>query len=594
MKLTLPLLAFMAAALPARPASPEFRVGLFSNRVVKALTLEATEQSVNICGSKTDGRCLVVPPTRKISCFADRLVHCRLVATDRSFTLLTVDSPTPFQMAPTFAKVNEPPQTFLLRNARVTLTSAGLQVITRVDLDSYVSGVLRGEASVLKSPAARQAMAILARTWALRWQGRHCERGFDFCSLTHCQVFRFPQGREENAADGLDQAARATRGQVLQYHGALADPYFTACCGGMTEAAGNVWPDRAQPYLISVHDPYCLSSSHASWEKILTAESVQQVLREALHLPMAGPLTELSVEKRDSSGRALVLRAVAGDSWNVDANQFRYDVDRRLGWAQIKSNLYTIQRQGDSWLFSGHGLGHGVGLCQAGAEQMARMGSSTEQILSTYFPGTEIALQPSDDPDPIASSEHFELVYPASQEPWVKQTLDTLEQWRKELGAHAEILPPRVRVETWAAAGEFIRATGQPGWMAASSDGQSIALQPLELLARKRILSQTLRHELTHLVVHRLRAKGVPRWFEEGWVLYLTGERIEAPATALKTARELDEAISKPRSEAEMKAAYAQALERVRQLARREGDTALWRLLEHPGAEDLRWLHEGQ
>ena len=161
--------------------------------------------------------------------------------------------------------------------------------------------------------------------------------------------------------------------------------------------------------------------------------------------------------------------------------------------------------------------------------------------------GRRLLCNPPDDPDPIASSEHFELVYPASQEPWVKQTLETLEQWRKELGAHAEILPPRVRVETWGSVEEFIRATGQPGWMAATSDGQSIALQPLELLARKRILNQTLRHELTHLVVHRLRAKGVPRWFEEGWVLYLTGERIEAPATALKTAKELDEAITKPR-----------------------------------------------
>jgi stage II sporulation protein D len=534
-----------------------------------------------------------LPPTKKISCLADRFVRCRREGEDRNFTLLAAYSATPFRIAPTFAKVNEPPQIFLMRNARVALTSAGLQVITRVDLESYVSGVLRGEASVLEAPAARQAMAILARTWALRWQGRHGGRGFDFCSLTHCQVFRLPH-EQEAKADGLDPAARATHGQVLQYHGALADPYFTACCGGMTEAAGNVWPDRAQPYLISVHDPYCLSSNHAAWKKALTAESVQQVLREALHLPMADPLAELSVERRDSSGRALVLRAVAGASWNVDANQFRYAVDRRLGWAQIKSNLYTIERQDDSWVFSGHGLGHGVGLCQAGAEQMARMGSSAEQILSTYFPGTEIVLPSSNDPDPIASSEHFELVYPASQEPWVKQTLETLEQWRKELGAHAEILPPRVRVETWGSVGEFIGATGQPGWMAASSDGQSVALQPLELLARKRVLNQTLRHELTHLVVDRVRAKGVPRWFEEGWVLYLTGERIEPPTTAPMTATELEEAISKPRSEADLKAAYAQALERVRQLVRREGDAAPWRMIEHPGDEDLRWLHEAQ
>ncbi len=60
------------------------------------------------------------------------------------------------------------------------------------------------------------------------------------------------------------------------------------------------------------------------------------------------------------------------------------------------------------------------------------------------------------------------------------------------------------------------------------------------------------------------------------------------------TELELERAISKPRSEPEMKAAYAQALERVRRLARRQGDRALWRVLEHPSAEDLRWLREGR
>ena len=305
-KLVLAFLALAAAALPAHPTSPEFTVELFSNRVVKALTLEATGKSVNICGAKTDGPCWVLPPTKRISCRADRLIHCRLESVDRRFTLLAVDSVTPFRIAPTFTKVNEPPQTWVLRNVRVISTSAGMEFITRVDLESYVSGVLRGEATVLRAPAARQAMAILARTWALRWEGRHRGRGFDFCSLTHCQVFRLPQAGEAEAANGLDSTARETHGQILQYHGALADPYFTASCGGMTEAARNVWPDRAQPYLISHRDPYCLSSSHASWKQTLTAESLQQVLREVLHLPMAAPLTELSVEKRDSSGRALV------------------------------------------------------------------------------------------------------------------------------------------------------------------------------------------------------------------------------------------------------------------------------------------------
>ena len=583
------LLSLATAALPAALTSPEFKIALFSHQRMRALTLQSVHGSVSVCGGKTDGPCWVLAPGKTMACSAGRPVRCRLDGVARNFDLLAVDSNNPLAMVPTFDGANEPPRGLLIRNAQITSSGSRLQVITRVGLESYVTGVLAGEASVLRSSAARQAMAILARTWALRWQGRHGKQGFDFCTLTHCQVFRPSPARERTSAEALDPAAIATRGQTLKYQNTLADPYFSACCGGITEAAVNVWPDRGQPYLISIRDPYCLSSSQSAWEKGLTPEDLQMVLRESFYLPIASPLSELIVEKRDSSGRALILRLVAGAAWEIDANQFRYAIDRRLGWQQIKSNLYSIKRQGDTWLFSGRGLGHGVGLCQVGAERMGRMGSSSAQILSTYFPGTRIALQSAGEPDAIASSEHFELAYPASQEPWVKPALDTLEQWRHELGANADILPPRVRVTTWTNVGEFITATGQPAWVSASSDGQSIAVQPLDLLARKNALRQTLRHELTHLVVHRLRAKSVPSWFEEGWVLYLTGERIEAQGGTLFTPAQLEAAVTRPHSEGEMKLAYWQALENVRHLARKKGEPAMWRLLTQPEAKDFHW-----
>jgi len=66
--------------------------------------------------------------------------------------------------------------------------------IITVGLDAYVEGVLAGEAAILRNHAALQTMAILARTWALRYRGRYHAQGFDFCSLTHCQVFRLPRG----------------------------------------------------------------------------------------------------------------------------------------------------------------------------------------------------------------------------------------------------------------------------------------------------------------------------------------------------------------------------------------------------------------
>ncbi len=589
-KTALAILAVASAALAVQGASPQYSVELFSNHTVKSITAEAINEGVRICGGEIDSPCLILGPGKKISCTAARVLDCRMESSERSFTRLRLDSTAPFRIAPTYARAEEPAKTYCLENAEFDTSNEGMRVVTRVDLESYVSGVLRGEASVLRAPAARQAMAILARTWALRWQGRHSKQGFDFCSLTHCQAFDPPQTAGKGFADNLDPAVRATRGQVLRFHGTLADPYFTACCGGVTEAAGNVWPDRAQPYLISIHDPYCSTSQHASWSRSLSESSLLQVLREALNLPNSGKLAELSVASRDSSGRALTLRVVADGSWTVDANLFRYAIDRRLGWGQIESNLYDIRREGQSWVFTGHGLGHGVGLCQSGAEQMAQLGTSAEKILVTYFPGTEIAA--GNDDDPVASSEHFELIYPASQEPWVKETLETLEAWQMKLGSHATVLLPRVRVETLATTEEFMHKTGQPGWMAASSDGLSIILQPLALLARKQILNQTLRHELTHLVVHKLRAKSVPRWVEEGCVLYLTGEQVGVASDSRTSATELEAAITKPGSEAQMRVAYAQALDRVRRLTQLQGEAALWRVLTNPGTEDLRWFQQ--
>jgi stage II sporulation protein D len=259
-----------------------------------------------------------------------------------------------------------------------------------------------------------------------------------------------------------------------------------------------------------------------------------------------------------------------------------------------------VERQGDVFVFHGHGLGHGVGLCQAGAEAMAGLGVGYEIILEHYFPGATLgeigararptaapASSAKPDGDPTASSEHFELSYPESQKPWVSQALGQLETWRRIIAEHADPGKGRIRVETWDTTEEFIRATGEPGWVGGSSDGNSIFLQPLGTLAARRILDATLRHELAHVAVHRARAAGVPAWFEEGLVLWLSGERVEESAPKTRGRRTLGEAIARPQSAGEMRAAYARALSLVRQISAERGQQALWRILEQPSGDDL-------
>jgi stage II sporulation protein D len=459
-----------------------------------------------------------------------------------------------------------------------------------VDLETYVAGVLTGEASTLRSPAALAAMAVVARTWALRSRGRHRAQGFDFCSLTHCQVFRLPSEPEDAPSPAVAEAVAITRSVVLKYRGQLADPYFSANCGGITAAASDVWPDRLQPYLQSVRDPYCAGSEQSSWQQTVPLETVTWVLKNRLKLALEGPIRDLQVAEKDTSGRARRLRVVALSAGRIDANQFRYAINRKLGWNTLKSSLYSVHRKNTALVFIGRGLGHGVGLCQAGAEQMGHMGIPHERILTHYFPGTTVEQLPAPNVPRILSSEHFELIFPPGQRAWAEETLAGLEAARHSLRDRAELLPAKVRARTWDTTAEFIRASGQLGWVAASNDGRTIELQPLRTLKRKGILTSTLRHELTHLVVHRLRTPEVPRWYEEGLVLYLTGEPVGVSTELRDTSRSLEESVSRPRSEAEIKAAYARALERVRDLARRRGAAALWQVLQYPSAEDVLWF----
>jgi len=572
----------------------ELRVELFSGKVRESLTFQAGASVVRICAVPGNRRCLVLEPRATARCQATRAgFRCASGERAEEFPRATVASSVPFRLELTLRKSGRTPTPKVevtLPRVNVVRAGSSLRVIAPVDLETYVQGVLAGEAATLRSPSALRAMAVLARTWAWRFRGRHRAQGFDFCSLTHCQFFRLPSEPESKNPSPVARAVGSTAGLVLKYGGQLVDPYYTAHCGGVTEAAGDVWPDRSAPYLESVSDPYCARSEQASWRQALPRETVTAVLRERLGVALDGPLRDLVLERKSASGRAHWLRLVGASTHRIDANEFRYAVNRQLGWNTLKSSLYTVERRGDLLVFTGRGLGHGVGLCQAGAEQMGQMGIAYEKILAHYFPGAMVERLGTSSAERILSSEHFELFFPPGQEPWSAETLQALEESRRGFGSRAEVLPAKVQARTWETSEEFIRASGQPGWVAASNDGRVIQLQPLSTLKHKGILASTLRHELTHLVVRRLRAPQVPRWFEEGLVLYLTGEQPGAGAGTSLSGRSLEEAVTRARSEEEMKAAYAAALARVRALARERGEPALWQILEHPTPTDLHAL----
>jgi stage II sporulation protein D len=465
---------------------------------------------------------------------------------------------------------------------RVSARDGRLQIVATLPLEDYVAAVLSAESG---DPAAHdenlKAMAVAIRTFAQHFRGRHAAEGFDLCDNTHCQVVSWAAPNPRAVA-----AAAATKGLLLWYGGAVAETYYHQNCGGTLASASEVWPGTDAPYLHTHADPYCILPRPQTWESTIAIADIDATLRAAgLDIPRGW--TSLEIASRSESGRAARLRLIGGSPPGVEisASSFRFAVDRALGWNKIRSDLYTVRVAGDRLVFSGRGTGHGVGLCQAGAEEMAREGKTFKDILTFYYPGTELGLRPALAWQ-IRTGDRFELQTLAPDQdsailPLAARLLTEDEQavgWK---------LPFTVRLQIYPTLDLYRDATGQPGWVAASTRGQTIRLQPLAQLRAKNILESTLRHELFHLLVESRAREDLPVWFREGLVLYLSGAasgaNTSAPgATAHMSDSEMETIFDNSQNHEELQRAYAASQARVAALVTQYGKDAV-----------LSWLVSG-
>jgi stage II sporulation protein D len=380
----------------------------------------------------------------------------------------------------------------------------------RLPLERYVAGVLGGEASVFQSAEALKAMAVSARTYAIRLRGRHAGEGFDFCASTHCQ-------RVDLAAvtPRLEAAARETAGELLWFEGKPVFACYTRDCGGRTEDAAEVWPDLAARYLASRDDPWCVRGGGSPWQWTPDPLELAGALRRArLRTPAA--VERVAIEQRTRSGRArLLVLTGGGQTVRISAGSFRFAVGRELGWNHLPGDRYEIRSAGGRPTFEGSGAGHGVGLCQRGAEQMGLAGRTWREILAFYYAGTEAGLTAAGLVWKRLGGSRVSLF--TTRPEGDRAVLEQAERMLSELSARAGLpAPPGIEIRLYPDLDSFRNATGEPGWVAAHTQGRRIHLQPAAELRGRGAWESTLRHELAHAVVEAHAAPGLPAWFREG------------------------------------------------------------------------------
>jgi stage II sporulation protein D len=472
----------------------------------------------------------------------------------------------------------------------------GNENLTRtMSLEDYVLGVVAAEGSTESEPEALKALAVAARTYALKNLGRHAREGYAFCTTTHCQRYRRINSLDAGSqvSSVIVDAVKETMSEVLHDNeGQIVDSYFSASCGGATANISALWGVKAPSYLRGVGDDYCLTMPHRKWTDVISSTNLRRALQSDPRTDVGENLVDVVVTRRDATGRAELITIEGEGQRTVSGWDFKIIVGRALGWNLLKSSRFEIARSGVNFVFRGSGFGHGLGLCQEGAHVMAQRGASYRQILAKYFPTTGVMrdtqTRGSGERETgrlTAASEHFRISYPARErQRGVTNLIATLESARANLIGRVAIAGIPVQLSSLEifineTTGDFVGRTGQPWWAAAATKGNRIDLQPVELLERRGILETTLRHEVAHAVIDALGRGHTPRWLAEGLALYGAGEgpmvSRYGPRSRVNV-EEIERDLTHARTLFEMRAAYAAAYCEVKHLINAEGEARVW------------------
>jgi stage II sporulation protein D len=259
-----------------------------------------------------------------------------------------------------------------------------LQLVNDVPLDAYVASVIASEYA-LDDTEGRKAMAVVARTYALRSTEKF---GPDYMVVdnTASQVYH-GAGTVTTEAQA---AAKATTGEVLTHDGALIDATYYASSGGHTASNEDVWDaDSARPYLRGKPDPYDKASPYHDWR----ATMKRSTLLDALSAHYGFTVDGFYLGERSPDGRVqtIELKRTNGRRTSVQANEFRLVANRAFSDAPLKSTMIDVRLDGNRYVVEGHGYGHGVGMSQWGAHEMAKQGHSYREILQFYY--TDVTLR---------------------------------------------------------------------------------------------------------------------------------------------------------------------------------------------------------
>ena len=261
-------------------------------------------------------------------------------------------------------------------------------LISLLPIEIYVMGVLNGEVPSSWPSEVLKAQAVVSRTYAYGRIQQHQDKLFHAGSSQLFQKFDYTQTNQ-----AIERAVQDTVDEILLYQNQPIEAFFHACSGGRTENCRDVF-HKDYPYLRSIPDPYCAKNKRFFWSYTAHADHIAEALHAyGLTDDHTESIRDIRIHDRTGSGRAasFSIQLENGEKLIVPGNSMRLAIDAKSLKSLLITNVDKKKSSGTvEFTFEGRGYGHGVGMSQWGAKEMADQGFTYKHILSYYYRGTRI------------------------------------------------------------------------------------------------------------------------------------------------------------------------------------------------------------
>ena len=434
---------------------PQVRVGIMNEPTITFALNGDYRVNGTVCNGEHQARC-VDGMVEWCGNRYDELLFGPVDAENASFTLKGVT------IGVSFHWKRQEDQTF--KGALHLIVEDGkLTPVNVLSVEDYLLSVISSEMSANASLELLKAHAVISRSWLLaqihteetvktadrnplaegemmdtpeelvKWWDRDDHVNFDVCADDHCQRY---QGITRASTQKVEQAIRATWGQVLMHGGALCDARFSKSCGGVMEEFENCWEpqhhdylqarrdgedeenfpdltreDNAAEWILSSPSAFCNTTDPEILSQVLNdydqetkdfyrwkVEYTQDELAELIHKRTGidyGRILDLQPVARGTSGRLYRLRIVGEKCERIIVKELT--IRYALSPSCLYSSAFVVEKHDTDdqgypakFVLRGAGWGHGAGLCQIGAAVMGAKGYDYKQILLHYFVGASI------------------------------------------------------------------------------------------------------------------------------------------------------------------------------------------------------------